>query len=514
MVERAFDRAFGAQANPWHHLGALGFFLFWIIVATAIYLYAFFDTSVEGAYRSVERMTLDQWYAGGVIRSLHRYAADAFVVVVALHLVKELVFGRFRGFRWFSWVSGIPLLWLMFASGVVGYWLAWDRLAQFVAIATAEWLDWLPIFPEPLARNFVAPEAVSDRLFTLLMFLHLGIPLALLAGMYVHLQRVSYADVHPARALACGTLVALVALSMVKPALGQRAADLSIVPQTLELDWFYLFFYPFLYWRSPGEVWTVAGALTIGLLALPLLARAPRVPVARVNLDNCNGCGRCFADCPFEAIVMERPDEGGRGRGHAVVLADLCARCGVCVGSCPSATPFRSGEKLITGIDLPRRPVDALREALERALADTAVPHPRIVAFGCDCGARMGAVKEPGVAAFSVACMAMLPPSFVEYALRNGADGVLVAVCREGECAWRLGARWTIERLERARAPRLRANVAAERLSVIEAGAGDDPALTHALARMRSELARLPRTMRMAPWLGRRRQPPVSLEAR
>ena len=27
-VEAAFDRAFGPRANPWRHLGALGFLLF------------------------------------------------------------------------------------------------------------------------------------------------------------------------------------------------------------------------------------------------------------------------------------------------------------------------------------------------------------------------------------------------------------------------------------------------------------------------------------------------------
>jgi quinol-cytochrome oxidoreductase complex cytochrome b subunit/coenzyme F420-reducing hydrogenase delta subunit len=505
-IERGFDRMFGAKANPWHHLGALGFYLFWIVLATGIYLYAFFDTSVAGAHRSVERMTIDQWYAGGVIRSLHRYAADAFVLVVVLHLAKELVFGRFRGFRWFSWVSGVPLLWLMFASGVTGYWLAWDRLAQFVAVATTEWLDWLPIFSEPLARNFVSPEAVSDRLFTLLMFLHLGIPLALLAGMYVHVQRISHADVYPARALAWGTTAALVVLSIAKPALGQGAADLATVPQTVTLDWFYLFLYPILYWRSPAEAWVLAGAVTLGLVALPWLARAPRVPVARVDPNNCNGCARCFADCPFEAIVMERPEGGRHRRGHAVVLDDLCAGCGVCVGSCPSATPFRSGEPLVTGIDLPQRPIDELRRALEGALAKPRGAEARIIVFGCDCGARVDTMNGPDVTAISLTCAATLPPSFIEYAIRNGADGVIVAACREGECAWRLGARWTIERVARRRAPRLRANVPAERLQAIEAGTAEEAVLAQEISRMKAALADLARPRRAESDFARRRR--------
>ena len=62
------------------------------------------------------------------------------------HLVREWLFGRYRGFRRFSWLTGVPLLPLAFICAVGGFWLNWDRLGQFSAIATAEWLDALPIF--------------------------------------------------------------------------------------------------------------------------------------------------------------------------------------------------------------------------------------------------------------------------------------------------------------------------------------------------------------------------------
>ena len=108
------------------------------------------------------------------MRSLHRYASGAMVVTVTLHLIREFVLGRFRGVRWFSWLSGVPLLWLLFAAGIGGYWLVWDRLAQFIAVATSEWIDWLPMFGDTLARNFLTDRSVSDRLFSLLVYLHIA----------------------------------------------------------------------------------------------------------------------------------------------------------------------------------------------------------------------------------------------------------------------------------------------------------------------------------------------------
>jgi coenzyme F420-reducing hydrogenase delta subunit len=53
----------------------------------------------------------------------------------------------------------------------------------------------------------------------------------------------------------------------------------------------------------------------------------------------------------------------------------------------------------------------------------------------------------------------MLPPSFVEYALRNGARRVKAIGCRDGECAWRIGLELAAERFAGAREPHLRPNV-------------------------------------------------------
>lgn len=497
VVERAFDLIFSAAANPWRHLGALGFFFFWIVAASGIYLYIFFDTSVGGAYRSVEELTNDPWYAGGVMRSLHRYASDAMMLCIILHLVRELAARRFAGFRWFSWVSGVPLVWFLLASGVVGYWLVWDEVAQFIAVATLEWFDALPIFSEPLVRNIVIEGNLTDRLFSLLMFLHIGLPLLLLAGMFVHIQRVNHADVTPPRVLAWGTFTALIALSLAMPAASQPAADLSSAVVRAPLDWFYLALYPLIYQWSPAAVWALVAALTLGLLALPVLVRGARAPVAQVDLVNCNGCGRCFADCPYAAVVMRSRASGRASQRHAVVIPGLCASCGICAGACPSSTPFRSSEPLVTGIDMPQQPIDSVRRALEQALLNVA-PHParRVVVFGCECGATAATCGSPGVATFSLLCIGMLPPAFIEYALREGADGVLIAACREGECEYRLGARWLKERLAGAREPHLKPTVPTERIRFVYAGRGEEAALQREVARLKGALAGLPRNTR------------------
>ncbi|MCB1401471.1 MAG: cytochrome b N-terminal domain-containing protein, partial [Rhodobacteraceae bacterium] len=192
-AERGLDPLFGPDWNPLANLGPLGWFLFWIVAATGVYLFIFFDTGVVDAYASVEWLSNDHWFHAGVARSLHRYASDLMVVVMLLHLAREFVYDRYRGKRWFSWVTGVPIVWFVYMSGITGYWLVWDQLAQYVAQTSTELLDALPIFAEPIARNFLTPESLSSRFFTLLVFLHIAIPLILLLAMWIHIQRISLA---------------------------------------------------------------------------------------------------------------------------------------------------------------------------------------------------------------------------------------------------------------------------------------------------------------------------------
>ena len=266
-VEALFNLAFGERMNPLYYVGPISYYLMWLIVASGLYLYAFFETSVTGAPGSVEALTHGQPWAGGVLRSVHRYASDGVVLTMLLHMTRHWAFDRYRGFRWFSWVSGVALLWLVYTAGINGYMLPWDRLAKFVVVATAEWFDWLPVFNGTLVRNFLFEENVNDRLFSLLSFIHIGVPLAVLAVLWVHTQRVPQARTAPPLPIAATLTGALVALSLVKPALSQTGAE----PAPIGFDWFYLPVYALLYRWSPGEVWLLVGATTALFLGLPWL---------------------------------------------------------------------------------------------------------------------------------------------------------------------------------------------------------------------------------------------------
>ena len=86
-------------------------------------------------------------------------------------------------------------------------------------MVSSELLDWLPIFGEPIARNFIATGTLTSRFFSLMVFMHIAVPLFLLFIMWVHIVRISRPKVNPPRMLALLSLAALLAVSIWKPAL-------------------------------------------------------------------------------------------------------------------------------------------------------------------------------------------------------------------------------------------------------------------------------------------------------
>lgn len=488
-AERVIGLFFPAHWNPLLNLGALGFFFYWIVTVSGIYVYIFFDTGITQAYASIEYMTHDQWYAAGIMRSLHRYASDGLIVVMLLHIIREFSLDRYRGVRWFSWMTGVPVLVLVYVAGITGYWMVWDTLAQYVAIVTTEWLDRLPIFGEPIARNFLSPDSLDSRFFSLMVFIHIAVPLIALLLLWVHLQRVSKPRINPPRGLAAGTLASLLVLSLVHPALSQAPADLAKVPGLIGLDWFYLPLYPLLE-NWPGPVtWSGAAALLIAFCAIPWLPPMRKPPAAVVDLPNCNGCMRCFSDCPYNAISMRVRSDGLPFEREAVVSPSLCVACGICAGSCPTATPFRRASDLVAGIDLPDRPVAALREEVEevcKGLEGSA----RILVFGCQHGVPLSGLGDNSVASVNLRCIGQLPPSFVDYILsKKLADGVVLTGCSENGCHARYGTQWTDARVARERDPMLRARVPRERLRIVWAGGTGQGRLRRTIAEL-SELLR------------------------
>ncbi len=487
-IEAWFNLAFGSECNPLYNMGRLAFFFFWIVLISGLYLFIFFDTSLSGAYASVEAITYEQKYFGGVMRSLHRYASDAAVITIILHMFREYALGRYNGFRWFSWITGVPTLWFVITLGITGYWLVWDELGLYVAMLSSQLIDALPLLPGSMARNFVGDQ-ISDRFFTLMAFLHfLGQPLFLIAALWLHVNRLSFVKVNAPKGLAIGSFIALLALSLAAPAVSHQAADAARVPAVLNIDWFYLNVYPLMDYFTAGQTWVITIGITFFLMILPWLPPKKAEPAAEVHLDFCNGCEQCADDCPYDAITVQARTDGAKFENEVKVDPDLCASCGICVGSCPSSNPFRQKDDvLVTGIDMPQRSINEIRDHMDAAIANLKGDSKTII-LGCENAFDFSLLEADNIQVVSLFCIGMMPATLVEYALSNGADGVFVTGCRTGDCFYRYGNVWMDQRFDGERQPILRRRAERSRIKVFRAAVTDKKSLNKELAEFQEYL--------------------------
>ncbi len=155
---------------------------------------------------------------------------------------------------------------------------------------------------------------------------------------------------------------------------------------------------------------------------------------AYVDPEKCIQCKLCVDICPKKAISAKSP---------AYVDEAACKGCGSCAAACP-----------VDAIDM-RFFSDQQILAQVKAATEVKREFPLIVAFLCN-WCSYGAADLAGTSRIQyptnarnirVMCSARVDPSFVLEALRRGADGVLIAGCRIGECHYKDGNYQALQRV-------------------------------------------------------------------
>lgn len=461
-LEATVNRITSEQYNPLYHLGTLGIFLLIVITLSGIYLTIFYRPGTERAYASVE--AISSTMLGSLMRSVHRYASDALLLVALLHGLKTFLSDRFWGSRWLAWVSGWVLVALSWLIGTTGYWLVWDIRAQ-----------WLTEYLIDSARSAVAltflgtnVAAATFVIFVIVLFLHIFLPLAILLLIIVHVLRLMRARVWSPRWVMLLSLVALVLISLWKPTASAAEADLDVLIQSVGLDLWYMSFLPVLDRLGIG-FWLAFSVVLIGLSSLAWLLKDKDVGPAIVMEANCTGCALCSVECPYRAIEMHHRDaETSEFLSLAVINEGLCTGCGLCIGACAPGAIFLEGI-------FPEKIYD-----LEEAPKANSQP---IVAFACARQAALGTLERlefgngsgSNVVLSVLPCVGMVDVDWVKEIVEDGAESVAVVGCPYDDCNYREGPRWTGLRLQRRRASML------PKVRWIEAAPGDPRPLDRSL---------------------------------
>jgi ferredoxin len=477
-VEAGATAIYGSRYNPLHHSGTIVVALLLVLLITGLYLLVFYR--IGAPYESTLAITEQVW-TGRWIRSLHRFASDAGVIAIVVHALKMFLQGRTWGPRALAWITGCLLLIVFMVAGWTGYVLVWDVQAQVMAVEGARFLDVLPILSEPLGRTFVGERAIPSAFFFMNLFLHVALPMAMGLLLWLHTARLSRPALLPPRPVLWGVIGVLTLVSVVWPIGMAPQADLFRLEREAPYDLFFSFWIPLARAISPLAGWALLGFLVVPLIMVPYWARPKResrLPPSVVDERLCTGCEQCAKDCPYEAITMlERTD--GRAKLVARVDPDLCVSCGICAGSC---APMVVGPPTRTGRDQ--------LAAVKRFIAQQRPGPAEVVVVGCTNGAGGVTALEriDGAHVLPIRCVGSLHTSVVEYLIRGGAGGVMIASCPEHDCRNREGSKWLEARLFAGREAELQERVDRRRVRWIQAGEAERGVVLRELRSFRRSL--------------------------
>jgi cytochrome b6 len=173
-----------------YYLGSISFLLFVVLTITGILLMLYYHPAAPQAYRDMKDLRFV--VSNGVfLRNLHRFAAQAMVLLVFWHMFHVFYRGGYRPPHEFNWAVGVVLLLITLFLSYTGYLLPWDQLAFWAITVGTNIIKAMPFVGERLRFLLLGGHLVSENALLRFYVLHCVIlPLAAFLFIAVHFWRI------------------------------------------------------------------------------------------------------------------------------------------------------------------------------------------------------------------------------------------------------------------------------------------------------------------------------------
>jgi quinol-cytochrome oxidoreductase complex cytochrome b subunit len=171
-------------------LGIISAILFAVLVWTGILLMFYYIPSVERAYPTMKQIQFSV-PLGQFTRNMHRWAAHAMVLAVALHMARVFYTGAYKPPREFNWIVGVILLLFTLGASFTGYLLPWDQLSFWAITVGTNIAGYAPGIGPATRQVLLGGAEVGQNTLIRFYTLHIAIlPLLITLFVSVHIWRV------------------------------------------------------------------------------------------------------------------------------------------------------------------------------------------------------------------------------------------------------------------------------------------------------------------------------------
>lgn len=168
--------------TPWYYGdGATLAMLLLIQVITGAFMTPTYAPTPDTAYASVQHITEEQTL-GWFVRGLHYWSAGVMVVLVVMHLLRQVLVAGYKAPREGTWLVGVVMLLLVVALSFTGYLLRWDERAVYGVHVMLTMFQRVPLIGEELVVFVQGGRELGQSTLTRLYSVHvIFAPLLLLA---------------------------------------------------------------------------------------------------------------------------------------------------------------------------------------------------------------------------------------------------------------------------------------------------------------------------------------------
>ncbi|MFI5350044.1 MAG: cytochrome b N-terminal domain-containing protein [Elusimicrobiota bacterium] len=322
------DRAAHIIGNVWLHLhpvkarpralkwayswgmGGISFALYLLLTISGVALMFYYRPTVGLAYRDIKDLEF-AITLGKFLRNSHRWAAQAMVVAVILHMIRVFLTGAYKKPREFNWGVGVLLLTLTLFLSFTGYLLPWDQLAIWAVTVGTNMAGATPFLGnEGPFGGLMGMHINNDVRFTLLGGTMVGentllrfyvmhcvaVPLVVGILLILHFWRIrkdSFSaapyvateekiDVWPHLVKreyigAAGTTLFIMVWSILQNAPLEAIANPNVTPNPSKAPWYFVGLQELLVYFDPWIAGVLLpGLIIVGLIAIPYIDTNPK----------------------------------------------------------------------------------------------------------------------------------------------------------------------------------------------------------------------------------------------
>ncbi len=269
-------------------------FVFTVQVITGFFLWSAYSPSTQSAWESVNYIQNEMAY-GWLVRGIHHFAAQAMMILLALHFFQVVIDGAYKAPREVNFWLGLVLLQIVLGLSLTGYLLPWDQKGYYATQVATNIAGVTPVVGSQIQQIAQGGSTYGHQTLTRFFALHAGVlPTLLVAFLALHIavfrrHGIKAPDKYASQpagmfwpdqvlkdAIACLAVLATILFFVVyKGAELSSPADPAEAYSAPRPEWYFLFLFRFLKFEEIDKLGLAFGAIYIPGIVFTIIALMP-----------------------------------------------------------------------------------------------------------------------------------------------------------------------------------------------------------------------------------------------